>query len=77
MRRLAAPGAAGVDPTLLAYGGGLFASFAISHVDAIHLRLLRHFPHTYPMLNVVLPCGRALALLGMCVRAAELRGYKV
>ena len=61
-----------LDPTLLGYSAALIASFAISHVDAIHNNLSRYFPRTYPTLNVLLPCGRAIALLGIFARAAEI-----
>jgi hypothetical protein len=61
-----------VDRTLALYGGGLVASFAISHIDFLHNNLHRAFPRTYPTLNVLLPCGRALAILGILARGAEL-----
>jgi hypothetical protein len=38
----------------------------------IHNNLSRYFPKTYPTLNVILPCGRALFGLGILARAAEL-----
>ena len=61
-----------VDSTLACYAVGLAASFGISHVDLIHNNLSRYFPKTYPTLNVILPCGRALFGLGILARAAEL-----
>ena len=61
-----------IDGTLCCYATGLVASFAISHVDLIHNTLNRNFPRTYPTLNVLLPCGRALAILGIVARGAEL-----
>ena len=61
-----------LDTSLLCYSAALIASFAISHVDAIHNGLHRAFPRTYPTLNILLPCGRALALLGIFARAAEI-----
>ena len=65
-----------VDRDLACYAGGLAASFGISHVDAIHLRLTRYFPKTYPYLNVILPCGRAIFGLAILARAAELAEQK-
>jgi hypothetical protein len=61
-----------LDHTLTFYVVGLAASFGISHIDAIHTRLLRCFPRTYPSLNVVLPCGRAIFLLAILERGASL-----
>lgn len=66
-----------VDEWLCAYFAGLAASFGISHYDPIHLRLSRWFPQTYPYLNVVLPCGRAVFGLAIIARAAELNGAPV
>ena len=57
-----------VDDVLVVYAAGLAASFGISHIDAIHLRLQRHFPKFYPYLNVVLPCGRAIFGLAILAR---------
>ena len=65
-----------VDHTLACYAGGLAASFGISHLDAIHVSLTRHFPRTYPYLNVILPCGRAIFGLAILARAAELAEQK-
>ena len=65
-----------MDNTLGLYLAGLAASFGISHIDAIHLRLSRHFPRSYPYLNVILPCGRAVFGLGILARAAELAEQK-
>ena len=59
------------DSTLAAYCVGLAASFGISHIGAIHTRLERHFPRTYPSLNVILPCGRAIFLLLILERGAR------
>ena len=58
------------DAVIAAYAFGLAASFGISHLDAIHYRLLRWMPSTYNSLNVVLPCGRALFLLAILQRGA-------
>ena len=65
-----------VDRTLLGYTVGLAASFLISHVDFIHQNLLKHAPRTYPTLNVVLPCGRAIFLLLILERGATLSEQK-
>ena len=62
----------GVDSILVYYSAGLAASFGISHIDFLHNNLTRFFPRTYPTLNVLLPCGRALGLLGIFARGAEL-----
>ena len=53
------------------YALGLASSFGISHIDAIHLRLTRWAPVTYPYFNVVLPCGRALFLLAILQRGVS------
>lgn len=58
----------GADPLMAAYAFGVAASFGISHIDAIHLRLLRIMPTVYSALNVVLPCGRAIFLLAIVQR---------
>ncbi len=58
------------DAVIAAYAFGLAASFGISHLDAIHYRLLRWMPSTYSSLNVALPCGRALFLLAILQRGA-------
>eukprot|EP00966_Prymnesium_polylepis_P094924 2198220-Prymnesium_polylepis.1 len=65
-----------VDKTLSLYLAGLAASFGISHVDAIHQRLSRAFPKSYPYLNVILPCGRAVFGLAILARSADLAEQK-
>lgn len=58
----------GADPLMAAYVFGVAGSFGISHIDAIHTRLLRIMPTAYSALNVVLPCGRAIFLLAFLQR---------
>jgi len=53
--------------------GGLAASFGLSHVAPIHNFLCSNFPRTYPTLNVILPCGRAVFLLLIFARGVELK----
>ena len=62
----------GVDRTIVYYSGLLAASFGISHIDLIHNNLTRFFPRTYPYMNVALPCGRAVGILGIFVRSVEI-----
>lgn len=59
------------DSLLAAYAFGVAACFGISHLDAIHLRLLRWIPSTYGRINVVLPFGRALFLLAFLQRSVD------
>ena len=63
----------GFDGVMGAYILGLAASFGISHLDAIHLRLLKWMPSFYRFVNSyqVLPCGRALFLLAFLQRAVD------
>ena len=58
----------GADPLMAGYAFGCAASFGISHIDAIHTRLLRIMPTAYSALNVLLPCGRAIFLLAFVQR---------
>ena len=62
-----------LDGVMGAYILGLAASFGISHLDAIHLRLLKWTPSFYRFVNSyqVLPCGRALFLLAFLQRAVD------
>jgi len=60
------------DPVVRGYAVGLAASFGISHVTPVHNFLTVRFPRTYPYLNVVLPCGRAIFLLLILERGARL-----
>lgn len=64
----------GVPDTVMgAYALGLAASFGISHLDSVHLRLLKYTPSMYRMINSyqVLPCGRALFLLAFLQRGVD------
>ena len=69
---MSGPGGA-PDTVMGAYMLGLAASFGISHIDAIHLRLLKWTPSLYRMVNSyqVLPCGRALFLLAFLQRGVD------
>lgn len=62
-----------LDGVMGAYILGLAASFGISHLDAIHLRLLKWTPSFYRFVNSyqVLPCGRALFLLAFLQRGVD------
>ena len=61
------------DAVMGAYALGLAASFGISHIDAVHLRLLKWTPLLYRTINSyqVLPCGRALFLLALLQRGVD------
>jgi len=59
------------DTVLLAYVGGLAASFGISHISVINDTLTRVSPRIYPYFNVILPCGRCLFLLAIVERLSQ------
>ena len=65
-----------IDSTIAGCVCGLAASFGISHIDFVHNGLSRLFPRVYPIVNVLLPCGRAVFGLGLLARAAELQEQK-
>jgi hypothetical protein len=58
----------GPDAWIGAYAFGCASCFGISHIESIHLRLLRWVPSFYNVLNPLLPCGRALFLLAFLQR---------
>lgn len=57
-----------VDITLIGYGFCAGACFGISHVGAIHLRLVRWVPKLYSVAGATLPFGRAFFLLAFLQR---------
>mgnify|MGYP001238809182 CR=1 FL=1 len=56
------------DAVLGGYALGLLSCFAISHIEPLHATLLKRFPSTYPLLNVVLPFGRCVFALAIVER---------
>ena len=56
------------DMILLGYGCAAGACFGISHVGAIHLRLVRWVPKLYSVAGATLPFGRAFFLLAFLQR---------
>ena len=56
------------DVWLGVYAASCAACFGISHVDAIHLRLVRWVPRAYEVAGLTLPYGRAFFLLAFLQR---------
>ena len=64
------------EKAIAGYFVGLGASFGISHIAPLHNFFTANFPRTYPTVNILLPCGRAVFLLLILERGVRIADAK-